>query len=94
MLRLEKRLLEITDNYYREIVNRRDQMLVLGSSAVPMNIVRQIVAVEHLVQEWLNEKKEEPVKKEETDITQYDSFKDELEEMSEELHRMMGGNRK
>lgn len=90
---LERILLNITDEYYREIVNNKDKMLILGSSTKPMHIIRQIVDVEKLLQEWLNENKEEP-KKQEEDIVKYDTFSEELDEMSSELHKIIGGSKK
>lgn len=90
---LEAILHGITDDYYKEIISKKDEMLVLGSSTKPMSIIRRIVDTEALVQEWLNENVKKNLKEEEVKVVeeQDDFFENELDEITEGLQEYIGG---
>lgn len=88
---LEIMLHEITSDYYKEIVSKSDELLILGSSTKPMNIIRRIVDAEEQVKIWLTGKVEtKPIEKiEEPEVI----VPDDLDELSEKLHNIMGGGK-
>lgn len=88
---LKSMLHSITDDYYKGLISKGNQSLVLGSSDKPMKIIRRIVDVENLVISWLKEAEE--CKK---DIPQLVVDNQDFEEMSQQLHEFMrdkGGKR-
>ncbi len=88
---LEATLGEITSDYYKEIVSKSDELLILGSSTKPMDIIRRIVDAEEQVRTWLTGKVEtKPIEKVEEPE---DIIPDDLDELSEKLHNIMGGGK-
>ncbi len=91
---LEVILRKITEDYYTEIMNNGNQMLIIGSLEKPMNIIRRIEETEALLEEWLKDKKEEIEIEIPEVVVKNVGFGDELDELTEELHRMTGGVRR
>lgn len=89
--KLEEKLRAITSDYYKEIVSKSEEMLILGSSTKPMDIIRRIVEAEEQVKTWLTGKVEaKPIEKEEEPEM---VVPDDLDELSDRLNNIMGGGK-
>ena len=87
---LEILLKKITDDYY-QIISSRSDGLVIGSSALPMEIVRRIEEVEYLVRSWIenNNVVEEEKKEVNEDYEPEEEKYDELDDVSDKLHELL-----